>query len=47
MSKDIKDISHSLEKATIREDNLIDLGQDVEPSATASTTDNNLEHKTK
>ncbi|KAL9558347.1 hypothetical protein PS6_001313 [Mucor atramentarius] len=46
MSKDIKDISHSLEKATIREDNLIDLGQDVEPSATASTTDNNLEHKT-
>jgi len=47
MSKDIKDISHSLEKATIKEDNLIDLGQDVEPSATTSTTDNSLEHNKK
>ncbi|CAO3624282.1 unnamed protein product [Mucor fragilis] len=44
MSKDIKDISQSLEKATITEDNLIDLGQDDEPSVASSTVDN-LEHK--
>lgn len=46
MSKDIKDISQSLEKATITEDNLIDLGQDDEPSVASSTVDN-LEHKKK
>ncbi|KAK4515401.1 uncharacterized protein ATC70_010346 [Mucor velutinosus] len=40
MSKDIKDISQSLEKATIKEDNLIDLSQDDEPLVTFSTVDN-------
>lgn len=46
MSKDIKDISQSLEKAAITEDNLIDLSQDDEPSVTSSTVDN-LEHHSK
>lgn len=40
MSKDIKDISQSLEKATIKEDDLINLGQEDGPSVSSSTIDN-------
>ncbi|KAL9541681.1 hypothetical protein MBANPS3_008989 [Mucor bainieri] len=46
MSKDITDISQSLENAAITDDNLIDLSQDDEPSVASSTVDN-LEHNKK
>jgi hypothetical protein len=40
MSKDITDISHSLKKATIEEDDLTDLDPEDEPPVSSSSIDN-------